>query len=204
MPDHENFLDWEEVAKLHQMGFEVGNHTWDHAALHEEDGASLAREQTEKVESALAEEGVPRCVSVGWPGSHFGPEAVAELRRLGYRFGRRGMQPGMEADGGPLYEPGKHDPLLIPTTGSAGPAWTLDHLRAAVDRVSRGKIAVLMFHGVPDGAHPFCSTPPERFEEFMDYLDKEGFTVIALRDLERYITPGPVPEDPAATTRFFR
>ena len=30
MNDHENFMTWQEIAKIHQMGFEIGNHTWTH------------------------------------------------------------------------------------------------------------------------------------------------------------------------------
>src|SRR6186713_3164610 len=30
MNDSEYFMSWEEVAKLHQMGFEIGNHSWTH------------------------------------------------------------------------------------------------------------------------------------------------------------------------------
>src|SRR4051794_14180230 len=31
MDDKANFLTWEEVAQLHGMGFEIGNHTWTHS-----------------------------------------------------------------------------------------------------------------------------------------------------------------------------
>ena len=30
-PDH--FLSWQDVADLHQMGFEIGNHSWTHAGF---------------------------------------------------------------------------------------------------------------------------------------------------------------------------
>src|ERR1044071_919862 len=31
MSDQANFMTWEEVGELHQMGFEIGNHSWTHA-----------------------------------------------------------------------------------------------------------------------------------------------------------------------------
>src|SRR5689334_24928619 len=31
MSDAENFMTWKEIAELHQMGFEIGNHTWTHS-----------------------------------------------------------------------------------------------------------------------------------------------------------------------------
>ena len=30
MGEPENFMTWQEIAELHQMGFEIGNHTWTH------------------------------------------------------------------------------------------------------------------------------------------------------------------------------
>lgn len=208
MPDTENFLTWAEIADLHRMGFEIGNHTWNHVALHEPDAASKAVEETQAVEQALAEVGVPKCVSLSWPGNHFGPEARDALRNLGYLFARRGTMPegatGRTVGLGPLYDPAVYDPLLVPSSGLAVPEWTLADFRAVVDRAEEGKVVVLQFHGVPDNAHPFCSTPPERFREFMDYLAEEDFTVISLGDLARYVHPDPRPNDPLYNVRFFR
>src|SRR4051812_20763021 len=31
MPDGEHFMNWNDVAELHRMGFEIGNHSWTHA-----------------------------------------------------------------------------------------------------------------------------------------------------------------------------
>ena len=59
-----------------------------------------------------------------------------------------------------------------------------------------GKIAVLQFHGVPDGEHPWVNTPREHFEEYMEWLHREGFKVIALRDLTRYVDAKGVPANP--------
>jgi peptidoglycan/xylan/chitin deacetylase (PgdA/CDA1 family) len=45
MDDPQYFLTWSEVAKLHQMGFEIGNHSWTHASFGTaESGAKLGAE----------------------------------------------------------------------------------------------------------------------------------------------------------------
>ncbi len=31
MEDRENFMSWEEIAEIANMGFEIGNHSWSHA-----------------------------------------------------------------------------------------------------------------------------------------------------------------------------
>src|SRR2546426_11867185 len=30
MADRDNFMSWEEIAEIHRMGFEIGNHSWTH------------------------------------------------------------------------------------------------------------------------------------------------------------------------------
>src|SRR3989442_1098162 len=80
---------------------------------------------------------------------------------------------------GPVFEPRRLHPLLIPTSGDAYPAWTLDHFRRVVSRAQGDHLVVLQFHGVPDVAHPWVHTPPERFREYMAYLKENGFKAIA-------------------------
>ena len=79
-----------------------------------------------------------------------------------------------------LYDPNKHHPLLIPTSGDSYPGWTLEHFQKVVNQARPGKIVVLQFHGVPDPSHPWVNTPPALFREEMSYLKSQGFQVIAL------------------------
>ena len=85
-------------------------------------------------------------------------------------------------DAGAAYNPLRHDPLLIPTTGNAIPGSSPEHFRRILDRAGDG-IVVLQFHGVPDVAHPWVHTPEARFREFMEELKAREFQVLALRDL---------------------
>lgn len=202
MSDTDHFMSWTDIAELHEMGFEIGNHSWSHSNFgHPRYAAHLAG-QLALVENELKRVGVPKPISFAWCGNTFGPEGVAVLARSGYRFARRGMQPevpyGTIAPG-PLYEPAKYHPLLIPSAGDAYPNWTLDDFKRVVDRARDGKIAVVQFHGVPDVAHPWVHTPPERFQTYMDYLKDGGFHVIAVRDLARFID-----EDVQVTDGFVR
>ena len=56
-----------------------------------------------------------------------------------------------------------------------------------LQQASPGRIVVLTIHGVPDLVHPWVNTPPELFERYMRYLKGNGYTVIAMRDLARYV-----------------
>ncbi len=202
MDDQRNFLSWEEIAEIHAMGFEIGNHSWTHPNFSTPKVAAWLEAELALVQNALGKVGVPKPVSFAWCGNGFGPEAHAQLVDLGYRFARRGMQPEVpygETVVGPAYDPAKHDPLLIPTTGDAYPDWTHEHFSRVLDRSEEG-IVVLQFHGVPDVVHPWVHTPPESFRRYLDELARRDFEVIALRDLESVIGPE-APEDPLRTER---
>ena len=203
MDDPEDFLTWEEVAEIHRMGFEVGNHSWTHANFASPRSAARMAAELALVENELQRVGVPRPVSFAYSGNGFGPEAVRELESLGYRLARRGMQPEMpygKIEVGPAFDPQRRHRLLIPTTGDAYPDWTMEHFRRVVAEARDGKIAVLQFHGSPDRKHPWVHTPPERLREYLTYLQREGFRVMALRDLEQYL-PARDPDDPTLRMR---
>lgn len=198
MNDTENFMTWQEIAAIHHKGFEIGNHTWSHLDLSMPKTAARLEGELALVDNELEKVGVPKPVSFAYPGNALGPEAFAKLQSLGYQFARRGIPP--EVAYGKMivaaaYNPNRHHPLLIPTTGDAYPEWTFDFFKAVVAEAKDGKAVVLQFHGVPDMAHPWVHTDPELFKQCMQYLKENGYQVIALRDLEPYL-PNTPPDDP--------
>ena len=193
----EDYLTWEQIAELHRDGFEIGNHTRDHKGVSKANLAGL-REQVEAITAQCAKYGIPAPVSFAYPGNTIEPGSLDIIESLGFRFARRGGAPEYpyEEGNGVAYEPGLDHPLLLPSAGDARPFWTLDNLKRAVSQARNGKIAILQFHGAPDVEHPWVHTPPERFEEYMKYLHDEAFTVIALRDLAKYVDWKHKPADP--------
>jgi peptidoglycan-N-acetylglucosamine deacetylase len=200
--DKTNYMTWEEIKALHDAGLEIGNHTRDHLAVSVENVGQL-EEQLRAIDRRCEAAGVPKPVSFAYPGNGIVAEALPVLHAHGILFARRGGAPEhpYEKGRGFGYEPGLDHPLLIPSAGDARPFWTLEDLKAASSQARDGRIAVLQFHGVPEGEHPWVNTPRERFEEYMKYLHDEGFTVIAMRDLARYVDPRVVPEDPQSVIR---
>ena len=204
MPDTERFMSWADIAELHRMGFEIGNHSWTHADFAQPLNAARLAGELALVENELARVRVPKPVSFGWCGNSFGPEAVAVVKKAGIRFARRGEMP--EAPYGQLvtgatFDPARHHRLLIPTTGDAYPNWTFEHFQEVVAHAARSRIVVLQFHGTPDIAHPWVHTPPENFERYVRYLKEHDFRVVALQDLEPYI--GNIePADPLLSQRL--
>ena len=77
---------------------------------------------------------------------------------------------------------------------------TVADFSRAVDRAKDGKIAVVVFHGVPD-YYTHTSIAQEEFKQCMDYLRDGAFQVIAVRDLVKYVDPTRKPADPYAPIR---
>ena len=206
MDDRTNFMTWEDISEIQQMGFEIGNHSWTHSDFSQPKNAAHLAGELALVDRELGQTKVkvPRPQSFAYCGNTFGPEAVQRLSELGYKFARRGEQPEAKyatLEIGATYDPRRHHPLLIPTTGDAYPIWTLEHFTNVVARATNGQIVVLQFHGVPDVAHPWVHTPPERFREYMAYLKENSFRCIAMRDLEPFIDRKHLPADPLLAAR---
>ena len=181
--DKDRYMTWEEVAALDRDGFEIGNHTQHHNNVTQQSPTEL-RADIDHIDKRCQEYGITEPTTFCYPGYSNGPEAVAVLRE-------RGTDPEFPYDNeggrGPAYDPAIHDPLLIPTTGASGPKWDFDDFLWALDQARDGHIAVLTFHGVPDLDHPWVDTKPDLFERYVTHLRDNDFTVVALRDLDRYI-----------------
>ncbi len=192
-----DYLTWKEVTQLHRDGFEIGNHTRDHMAA-TADNLPQLKEQLDAINARCREHGIPKPISFAYAGNGFDVGALPILQASGIQFARRGGQPERpyEPGRGFAYQPPLDHPLLIPSAGDARPDWTLDDFCQAVDQARHGRIAVLQFHGVPDKAHSWVNTPVEKFKQYMQYLAENGYRVIALRDLARYVDPQIAPLNP--------
>lgn len=174
------YMTWEQIKALHDAGFEIGNHTRKHTAVNGQKPEDLAAD-VEYIEQQCAAHGIPRPVSFCYPAYATSPAAVEVLRGRGYRFARAG---GQQA-----FDPAKDEPLLMPQAFDSKPGAKFEHFGAAVGMAREGKIAVLTFHGVPDEQHPWVNTDPAVFEKYLAHLKEQGCTVIAARDMLKYL-PG--------------
>jgi peptidoglycan/xylan/chitin deacetylase (PgdA/CDA1 family) len=202
--ENPDYLKAPGIAKIHERGFEIGSHSFSHGGFHLPNATRVMPPDLKALEDALEGVGVPRPVSFAWPGGAFGPEGRQVLLDMGYEWGRRVIHP--EFPPGPtkegiVYDPEKHDPLLIPTWGLVNDRWSMDFFADVVSKAVAGKAVVLCFHGVPDRTNPGLSTSPELFREMMDYLDDHGYRGIAMRDLEQWVDPKKHPDDPLAWRR---
>jgi peptidoglycan/xylan/chitin deacetylase (PgdA/CDA1 family) len=173
-------LTWDDIRELNKEAFEIGNHTENHPDVRTLSKKQLVTE-LEGIEERCKQNGIPVPTTFAYPGWQFNIQSAQVLLEKGYLFARRGVAPEFPDKGwgarGPVYDPAKDSPLLIPTTGYAGPKWGMNDLIWAIDQAKGGKIAVLAFHGVPYPRAPWVSTSPKDFESYMKYLHDRGCTV---------------------------
>jgi peptidoglycan/xylan/chitin deacetylase (PgdA/CDA1 family) len=180
LTDKEHYLTWQQIRKLHDDGFEIGNHTRRHAGVARQTPVQLAGD-IEYIEQQCASNGIPKPVSFCYPGYQTSDLAVKLLRERGYQFARAG--------GARAFDPAADDPLTLPQAFDGKPDSTLEQFKAAVAQARDGKVVVMTFHGVPDVKHPWVNTDPEKFTAYLQHLKETGCKVIAMRDLARYLPP---------------
>ena len=184
-------MTWEEIAQLHKDGFEIGNHTRDHKGVTDKTrprpagpGAGDQRPVQGARHPAADQLRLPRQRHhEGRAAGPEGPRASSSPAAAAPRSTRTRRAAGSPTSRASTTRCSSRPPA---TPGRPGRSTTS---RRAVAQARHGKIAVLQFHGVPDTAHDWVSTPKEQFEAFMKYLADEKFTVIALRDLAKYVDP---------------
>lgn len=170
------YMNWRQIQALDQMGFEVANHTHTHAnvsKLTQKDFNSQLGYIEDKCDSL----GIPKPNNFAYPGYGLNAQALEFLQNLNYSTARAG--------GSRAYDPLTDHPYLIPSW--ATDETNRDEIFAAFEKARDGNIVVITIHGVPDLEHPWVNTPPELFEEYLNYLSDNDFTVISMKDLEEYI-----------------
>src|ERR671914_787904 len=63
MNDSEYFMSWRDIAEIHEMGFEIGNHSWTHEDFSVPRNAARLAGELALVENELKKVNVPRPVS---------------------------------------------------------------------------------------------------------------------------------------------
>jgi len=174
--DSTKYMNWRQINELDKMGFEVANHTKSHPAI-----SHLSREQLldqiNYIEAKCDSLHIKKPTTFAYPGYDLNLASLAVLQEKGYKFARIGDNRA--------YDPLTDHPLLIPSWAMV--ANNKQQIMDAFNEARNGKIVVLTIHGVPDVEHPWVTTPPELFKEYLKYLSENHFKVIALKDLEKYV-----------------
>ncbi|MEZ4970359.1 MAG: polysaccharide deacetylase family protein [Flavobacteriaceae bacterium] len=170
------YMNWQQIAALDKMGFEVANHTHTHANVSQLSQMEFNKE-LEYIEDKCDSLGITRPRNFAYPGYGLNDNVLRFLEKKGYLFARAG--------GSRAYDPLTDHPFLIPSWATN--ADNKNEILTALDEAKNGKVVILTLHGVPDVEHPWVNTPPPLFKEYLKYLSRNNFKVISLRDLLTYI-----------------
>ena len=174
----DTLLTQDEVKKLSDMGFEIGNHTWSHACGMDAMPDEAVADEIDRLDAWLAKAGVPQPTSFAYPGGPYRETVVPVLKARGYRCARAVAYENVE--------PGVTPPFNLPSIAvTEGADWAFYHGFAGPNPgdIKPGTVPVFVFHGVPDRVHPWCNTEPGTFDKYLRFLHGRGYKCVALRDL---------------------
>ena len=86
----QNYLPWEQIRQLHEMGYEIGNHTQHHRNVSHLKSEELA-ESLAHIDKRCAENKMNKPVTFCYTGFHNNHASVKVLEKHGFLFARRGV-----------------------------------------------------------------------------------------------------------------
>ena len=174
--DKQKYMSWAQIQELHEMGFEIGNHTKTHTHVNDMTTKAFV-EELKYIEEKCRSLNITKPNTFAYPAYDTDPLALDVLLSNGYSTARIG--------GSRAYYPERDHPYLIPSYSTTGSDTT--QIMQALRQAGKDNVIILTIHGVPDYAHDWVTTPPELFELYLEYLDEYDYTVISMRDLAKYV-----------------
>ncbi|QOV89129.1 polysaccharide deacetylase family protein [Humisphaera borealis] len=176
------YMTWEQIKRLDEMGFEIGNHTLGHGQLSATGLDGCLRAVT-GLEEQCTTHRVTRPTTFCWPFYSVNSRLYDGLIARGYLFARGGHNKP--------YKPTADNPFDAPSFSISDGDIKRDSevFYKAVKQATPGQVVVLTFHGVADGEHPTVGLDPAVFETYVRYLKDNQYTVISMRDLAAYVEP---------------
>lgn len=168
------YMNWQQIAALHKMGFEIGNHTGHHKNMTTLTVDEM-KVEVRYIEDKCRQYNIPVPVSFAYPGNRHDSLSQIVLRELGYRFARTG--------GSSFYNPLKNTHLAIPSYTMGATEKLAERTWKALKTVQSGQVLVFTVHGVPDLEHPDYTTTITHFEQLLQYMKANNFRVVPLKDL---------------------
>lgn len=172
--DEKEFMNWNQIRELHKKGFEIGNHTGHHKNL-----TKLSPEEIKKevayIDGKCKEFGIPKPISLAYPGNRNDTISQRVLKEMGYQFARAG--------GAKYYKANEDLKLDIPSYTVISSDKYKERTMKALQDLKGDDVLVLTFHGVPDLLHPDYSTSMDFLKEILEYLKEKKIKVVSMKNL---------------------
>ena len=158
----------QELGELHNMGFEIGNHTDNHPGTII--GAQEYEREISVFKNYLDGAGIKDVKSFAYPCGLYNDEIISEVKKAGFVLARTVDVKAWDVK--------KCDPLKIPAIPMMQDSQS--EFYKAVAMAKRGKPVVLVLHGVPDIVHPHCNISEKFFRMMLEYLASLNCRVMGL------------------------
>lgn len=179
----EDGLDWSEIRDLHEAGFEVASHTWNHLPLIELTRKTIQAEINDLNEEFVKRQ-IPVPVSLCYPGYWCNDAVLKAVRETGIQYARTGyirgdLLPNKRTRRPELrhFVPGVTDPLCIYSTGILNDEYTVEDFIADLEATPDDGVAVFTAHGFQQ------SDRWEEFQRMVKYVVDRGYQTMTMRDL---------------------
>ena len=180
------YMDWDEIKKLQDMGFELGNHSLHHVFGAHTRGVDFQRQETRGMEAEFEAHGLKKPLTYAYPSGICNKDTYQAAEEYGYLWARGNMEDGVCAMSAmTYYDPLLDSPLAMRSFGDPD-FYSEQLLQMRIDGAKNGKILGLTYHSVlnvgnfPNGAD---------FKRQMEILKENGCTVISTAQLDEYIDP---------------
>ncbi len=170
------YVELEDIHTLHDEGWTIANHTWDHTHL----TTLTLPEQVEQIRSCrdfLIEEGFTRgAYHFAYPYGEYDDNSLIALERCGIKTGRVGGTTGHNY-------PEIYTPYLMKTTYSMSSSTTFETIKAVIDEaVAYGQSITILCHGISDSPSISTTCYTDVFTAMVEYLEGLGDAYLATID----------------------
>jgi peptidoglycan/xylan/chitin deacetylase (PgdA/CDA1 family) len=159
---------WDDLARLHAQGHEIGCHTYEHADLGEADAPSADRQAVDNA-AAFAAHGLPTPVTFAYP---YGEVSAAPKTVLSRRFALlRALHYGLVAPGADLNQ--------APSVGLEGPEGEALVMRWLARAAEQKSWLIINTHDVdPNPSRWGCT--PDALRRILDRAAALGFELVTV------------------------
>jgi hypothetical protein len=190
------FVKWDDLHKFHNEGFELGNHFNEHMIASEETDERAAA-HIKWIEVKFASLGLPKPVSLSYPGFNRNAKTMEIARKMGYMYARGGCEKEtsyhdyQEGAFGGGYDYAWDNQFNVPCS-LFGKKFGHNEFVESLSKIKEREMGVYCIHGFTGDGHiggaldEFSDISKEDFDRCLDYLYVNDYKVIALRDAINY------------------
>lgn len=181
------YMTWSEVKKLHENGFEIGNHLWKHVNMCRFSNNQLI-DYIRILDEKLISIGVPRSKTFCYPGFHTDGRIIQLVKDSGFRFARSGCgktrdfydyQSGGFGSGFDKLKDDRHD---VNCSFVFGHKYNADNFIEDIGKIAESETAILCFHDFEPDMLP-VNISVDDFAKILEFLKYNKYQTLNFSEI---------------------